>query len=150
MREPISFEILTKDFDTIIHFAALPGISNNSTFEDYYSNNIIGTKNLLDFCEHCEQLPYLINIATSSIYVAEATFNEELAPKPTFFCGVTKMAAEQLPLAKVRLWQMKECSLRLYSVYGPRERPDKLYTKLIACGLKKTAFLLYYGSLEHL
>jgi UDP-glucuronate 4-epimerase len=39
--------------------------------------------------------------------------------------------------------------LRLYSVYGPRERPDKLYTRLIDCGLNDTYFSLYVGSLAH-
>jgi len=150
LRETISFKLLPKDFDVVIHFAAHPGISESSSFEDYSSNNIVGTKNLLDFVESCEKHPYFINIATSSIYGAEAAFDETTAPKPTSFYGVTKLAAEQLVLAKVRLQQLLGCSLRLYSVYGPRERPDKLYTKLIACGLKNEAFPLYPGSLEHL
>jgi len=150
LREPISFKLLPKDFDVVIHFAAHPGISDTSSFDDYLSNNVIGTNNLLDFVESHDKPPYFINIATSSIYGAEAAFDEDTAPKPTSFYGVTKLAAEQLVLAKVRLQKMKGCSLRLYSVYGPRERPDKLYTRLIACGLKNEAFPLYLGSLEHL
>jgi len=150
LREPISFKLLPKDFDVVIHFAAHPGISESSSFEDYSSNNILGTKNLLDFIESCEKHPYFINIATSSIYGSEAAFDETTAPKPTSFYGVTKLAAEQLVLAKVRLHLLRGCSLRLYSVYGPRERPDKLYTKLIAYGLKGEAFPLFSGSLEHL
>ena len=45
---------------------------------------------------------------------------------------------------------MKACSLRLYSVIGPRERPEKMYTKLIANGLNNEAFPLYNGSDKHL
>ena len=45
---------------------------------------------------------------------------------------------------------MKACSLRLYSVIGPRERPEKMYTKLIDLGLKDEAFPLYEGSDKHL
>ena len=45
---------------------------------------------------------------------------------------------------------MKSCSLRLYSVIGPRERPEKMYTKLIDLGLKGEAFPLYEGSDKHL
>lgn len=150
LREPLSFKLLPKDFDVVIHFAAHPGISDTSSFEDYLSNNLLGTKNLLDFVESCEKQPYFINIATSSIYGAEAAFDESVSPKPTSYYGVTKLAAEQLLLSKVRLNVLKGCSLRLYSVYGPRERPDKLYTKLIACGLKGEAFPLYQGSLDHL
>ena len=40
--------------------------------------------------------------------------------------------------------------MRLYSVYGPRERPEKLYTKLIACAFNKEAFPLFDGSQTHL
>lgn len=150
LREPISFKLLPKDFHIVIHFAAHPGISKSSSFEDYFSNNFLGTKYLLDFVESCKNPPYFINISTSSIYGAEATFNETTAPKPISFYGVTKLAAEQLVMAKVRLHLLRGCSLRLYSVYGPRERPDKLYTKLIACGLRGEVFPLFQGSLEHL
>jgi nucleoside-diphosphate-sugar epimerase len=45
--------------------------------------------------------------------------------------GSTKLAAEQLVLGLQRLNKLHACSIRLYSVYGPRERPEKLYTKLI-------------------
>ena len=45
---------------------------------------------------------------------------------------------------------MKGCSLRLYSVIGPRERPEKMYTKLIDLGLKDEPFPLYEGSDKHL
>lgn len=150
LRDLTTFDRLTKDFDAIMHFAAHPGISNTSTFEDYMSNNVMATKNLIDFAEKGDKQPYFINMATSSIYGSEAAFDETTAPKPTSFYGVTKLAAEQLVLAKVRLNELQGCSLRLYSVYGPRERPDKLYTKLIACGMKGEAFPLYPGSLEHL
>lgn len=150
LRETSDYALLPDDIDLIFHFAAHPGISNTSSFEDYLTNNVVATQNLIAFVEKSFQRPYLVNIATSSIYGSEAAFDETKAPKPTSMYGVTKLAAEQLLLAKVRLNQLKGCSLRLYSVYGPRERPDKLYTKLISCGLRGEAFPLYPGSLEHL
>ncbi|MFD1079735.1 NAD-dependent epimerase/dehydratase family protein, partial [Longispora fulva] len=52
----------------------------------------------------------------------------------------------QLVLAESRGDKLKASSLRLYSVYGPRERPEKLYTKLIACAFKDEAFPIYEGS----
>ncbi|MEM9680669.1 MAG: NAD-dependent epimerase/dehydratase family protein [Bacteroidota bacterium] len=131
---------LPTDVDYIFHFAAQPGISQTSTFEDYFSNNIIATKNLVDYALQCPNLELFVNIATSSIYGLEATFTEDVAPKPASYYGVTKLAAEQLVLQKSRELQMKACSLRLYSVIGPRERPEKMYTKLIALGLKRSSF----------
>lgn len=143
-------EQLPHDIDYIFHFAAQPGISQTSTFEDYFTNNIIATKNLIDYALACPNLKLFVNIGTSSIYGLEATYPEHISPKPASHYGVTKLAAEQLVLQKSREQQMKGCSLRLYSVIGPRERPEKMYTKLIALGLKDEAFPLFEGSDKHL
>ena len=141
---------LPTNMDYIFHYSAQPGISSTSTFEDYFTNNIIATKNLIDFALECSNLKLFVNIGTSSIYGLEATFTEDVAPKPASFYGVTKLAAEQLVLQKSREKQIKSCSLRLYSVIGPRERPEKMYTKLINLGLKGGAFPLFEGSDKHL
>ncbi|WP_282069532.1 NAD-dependent epimerase/dehydratase family protein [Olleya namhaensis] len=143
-------EALPKDINYIFHFAAQPGISASSTFEDYFTNNIIATKNLIDYALECSNLELFVNIGTSSIYGLEATFPETKAPEPASHYGVTKLAAEQLVLQKSREKLFKSCSLRLYSVIGPRERPEKMYTKLIACAYNGEAFPLYEGSATHL
>ncbi|MCZ4317931.1 NAD-dependent epimerase/dehydratase family protein [Aequorivita viscosa] len=143
-------EKLPNNLDYIFHFAAHPGISNTSTFEDYFSNNILATQRLLEFAEKLPKQPFFVNIATSSIYGLEATFPESVPPKPASWYGVTKLAAEQLVLAKSRANNLKATSFRLFSVYGPRERPDKLYTRLIDCGLNNKAFPLFEGSEKHL
>lgn len=141
---------LPNNIDYIYHFSAHPGISSTSTFEDYFSNNIIATKNLIDFALSCKDLKLFVNIATSSIYGLEATYPEDFPPKPASYYGVTKLAAEQLVLQKSREKKMISCSLRLYSVIGPRERPEKMYIKLIDLGLKGEPFPLYEGSDKHL
>jgi|TARA_R100001460_G_scaffold107340_1_gene155950 nucleoside-diphosphate-sugar epimerase len=143
-------ETLPNDLEYIFHFAAQPGISSACTFEDYFSNNILGTQRLITFAESLPKTPYFVNIATSSIYGLEATFPENVAPKPASWYGVTKLAAEQLVLAKTREKKLLATSFRLFSVYGPRERPDKLYTRLIDCGLNNKAFPLFDGSEKHL
>ena len=143
-------ENLPNNFDYIFHFAAHPGISSTSTFEDYFSNNILATQRLLEFAENLPKKPFFVNIATSSIYGLEATFPENVPPKPASWYGVTKLAAEQLVLAKCREEKLSGTSLRLFSVYGPRERPDKLYTRLIDCGLNNKPFPLFEGSEKHL
>lgn len=141
---------ISEGIDFIFHFAAQPGISQTSSFEDYISNNFVGTQRLLDLFEQFTHKPFFVNIATSSIYGLYATMTEDEAPKPASWYGVTKLAAEQLVLAYSRRGLLKSTSLRLYSVYGPRERPDKLYTRLIDCGLNNKPFPLYEGSEKHL
>lgn len=150
LRDPNLSSVLPTDVEYIFHFAAQPGISATSTFEDYFTNNIIATKNLIDYALECKNLKLFVNIGTSSIYGLEATFTEDAAPKPASHYGVTKLAAEQLVLQKSREKEFKACSLRLYSVIGPRERPEKMYTKLIDSGLKGEPFPLYEGSDKHL
>lgn len=150
LRQDNLSSVLPNDINYIFHFAAQPGISSTSTFEDYLDNNIVGTKNLIDYALQLQDLKLFINIGTSSVYGLEATFSEDVAPKPASYYGVTKLAAEQLVLQKSRENQMKACSLRLYSVIGPRERPEKMYTKLIDLGLKDEVFPLFEGSDKHL
>lgn len=142
--------VINETVDFIFHFAAQPGISATSTFEAYFSNNVLGTQRILDLLEGFKKKPFFVNIATSSIYGLHATLSEDEAPLPASWYGVTKLAAEQLVLAYARRGLLRGTSLRLYSVYGPRERPDKLYTRLIDCGLNNKAFPLYEGSEKHL
>lgn len=150
LRDKNLANVLPKDIHYIFHFAAQPGISVSSTFEDYFTNNILATKNLIDYALTLDSLELLVNIGTSSIYGLEATFPETVAPEPASYYGVTKLAAEQLVLQKSREKLFASCSLRLYSVIGPRERPEKMYTKLIACAFNNTEFPLYNGSATHL
>ena len=150
LREDDLSTVINETIDFIFHFAAQPGISATSTFEAYFSNNVLGTQRILDLLEDFDKKPFFVNIATSSIYGLHATLSEDEAPLPASWYGVTKLAAEQLVLAYARRGLLKGTSLRLYSVYGPRERPDKLYTRLIDCGLNNKPFPLYEGSEKHL
>jgi nucleoside-diphosphate-sugar epimerase len=149
LRYADQYNLLPKDFDYIFHFAAQPGLSVKSSFEDYLHNNINATYKLIQFAKQCNTLHLFVNISTSSVYGADATKDETAVPAPVSFYGITKLAAEQLVLAESRNNIFKACSLRLYSVYGPRERPDKLYTKLIRSALCDGPFTLIEGSLQH-
>ncbi|WP_299677622.1 NAD-dependent epimerase/dehydratase family protein [uncultured Dokdonia sp.] len=142
--------LLPNDIDIIYHFAAQPGISATTPFTDYERNNVQVTQHLLQWAIHQNKNTQLfVNIATSSIYGLHATSTEEEAPMPVSDYGVTKLAAEQLVLASQRSGKLNACSIRLFSVYGPRERPEKLYTKLIKAIYEGTSFPLYEGSEHH-
>lgn len=150
LREATSLNQLPTDVEYIFHFAAQPGIAATSTFEDYFTNNVLATQNLINYALQLNDLKMFVNIGTSSIYGLNATHPETVAPEPASHYGVTKLAAEQLVLHHSRLGKLTSCSLRLYSVYGSRERPDKLFTKLLDCGLNDKEFPLFKGSLAHL
>ena len=138
-----------KGVEYIFHLAAQPGISATTPYETYVRNNLTATYRLAQAAQQSPALRGFINIGTSSIYGADATGDETTVPEPTSYYGVTKLAAEQLVLAYTRDRGFPACSLRLFSVYGPRERPEKLYPKLIRSILEDRPFPLYEGSEHH-
>jgi UDP-glucuronate 4-epimerase len=135
--------------EIVYHAAAQPGISAKTMFETYLRNNVAATYRLAQAVKDSSSLHGFINISTSSVYGADATGDETTECKPTSYYGVTKLAAEQLVLAYARDRGFPACSLRLFSVYGPRERPEKLYPKLIRCVLEDREFPLFEGSERH-
>jgi len=139
-----------QDVDIVYHLAAQPGISATSPFEAYLRNNILATHRLLEAVGGAPSLRSFINVSSSSVYGSEAIGDETSEPKPTSWYGVTKLTAEQLVLSRTREKGLPACSLRLFSVYGPRERPEKLYPKLIRAILEDREFPLFEGSEHHL
>jgi UDP-glucuronate 4-epimerase len=143
-------KVFENPYDYIYHLAAQPGISSDTTLEEYVRNNIYATQSLLEaVIQYNQDIKCFVNIATSSVYGIEATVNETVPAQPVSFYGSTKLAAEQLVLGLQRLGKLNACSVRLYSVYGPRERPEKLYTKLIENLYNNKPFPLFEGSVKH-
>ena len=139
-----------RDIEVVYHAAAQPGISATTSYDTYVRNNLTATYRLLEAVRELLSLQGFVNVSTSSVYGSDATGNEESEPKPTSYYGVTKLAAEQLVLSYARDRGLPACSLRLFSVFGPRERPEKLYPMLIRCILEDTELPLYEGSEHHL
>jgi nucleoside-diphosphate-sugar epimerase len=135
--------------EVVYHFAAQPGISSSTSFEKYLENNIVATERLLEAVAKVPTLRLFVFISTSSIYGARADSDETAEPKPTSIYGVTKLAAEQLALAYARDRGLPVTALRLFSVYGERERPEKLYHKVIKNVLNDEPLTLYEGSENH-
>lgn len=135
--------------EAIYHFAAQPGISATVPFDTYDRNNIHATHKLLEAARKIKSLRLFVHISSSSVYGAVADSDETVEPKPTSVYGVTKLAAEQLALAYWRTYGLPVTVLRLFSVYGERERPDKLYHKVIKNVLNDEPFTLCEGSEKH-
>jgi UDP-glucuronate 4-epimerase len=139
-----------KDIEFVYHLAAQPGISATAAYDTYVRNNLTATYRLIEAARQNDSLRGFVNVATSSVYGSDATGDEETVPRPTSYYGVTKLAAEQLALAYQRDKGFPACSFRPFSVYGPRERPDKLYPTLIRALLTDQPFPLFEGAEQHL
>ena len=140
---------LIKDIDVVFHCAAQPSISANVPLTEYWKDNVVATHNLIGHARRLSGLKGFVYVSSSSVYGAFADGPETTEPKPVSVYGITKLAAEQLVLAETRKDGFPGCSVRLFSVYGPRERPDKLYFQLIRCAFENKPFNLFRSSMEH-
>jgi len=141
---------ITNGVEAVFHFAAQPGISATTPLSDFIKNNIVASENLYQVLKDNSKFKIFINVSTSSVYGVHAMDDENAPPKPTSHYGVTKLAAEQLLLAYQRDSGFPVCSVRMFSVYGERERPDKLYPKVIDSILNERPFPFFLGSEKHL
>jgi nucleoside-diphosphate-sugar epimerase len=123
-----NLRINLKSTDTVFHLAAMAGLKTTwSDFKTYQDCNILATYNLLQLVKN-QGCPKLVYASTSSIYGKMATGSENSNPKPCSPYGVTKLAAENL----VESYDLDSTVLRFFSVYGPRQRPDMAYSKIIS------------------
>jgi len=138
-----------RDVEAVFHLAGQPGLSATTPLATYVRNNITATARLLEGVSAVGSVGLFLNIATSSVYGAVATGAEETLPAPGSTYGITKLAAEHLVMSAARDRGLRACSLRIFSVYGPRERPEKLYPLLIRCIAEDRPFPLFAGAEEH-
>lgn len=122
--------------DAIFHLAAMAGLRRSwSEFDRYLTCNIQATQRLLAAAAE-RKIGHFLNISTSSVYGRFATGNEEALLAPVSPYGITKLAAEQLCRAYSLNTALPVTILRLFSVYGPRQRPDMGYHIFIRALLK--------------
>lgn len=135
-------EIFSKNnFDLVIHLAAQAGVRYSLVNPYIYEKtNIGGTLNILEAIRHNQLKPKLIFASSSSVYGdnKQIPFKEnDPCNKPASFYGATKKAGELMVGAYHKLYGIKSCSLRFFTVYGPWGRPDMAYytfTKKISAG----------------
>ena len=135
--------------DMVYHLAAQSGLSSQASPAKYQRNNPLATETLLKACSELSVPPFFVHISTSSVYGKSATGTETDVVNPISDYGFSKLAAEKIALSYSQKNQVLTCVMRLFSVYGPRERPEKLFMKLINHMLRDKEFPLFEGSLNH-
>ena len=117
--------------DTVFHTAAMAGLLKSwQQFEEYMSCNILATQRLLDAAV-AANVGHFLHCSTSSVYGRFATGDERAPLAPISPYGITKLAAEELCRAYGEKDGLRFTILRLFSVYGPRQRPDMGYNIFI-------------------
>jgi UDP-glucose 4-epimerase len=117
----------------VFHLAAQPGVraSWGKSFDIYTRNNIEATQRLLEKYKG-STIKKFIYSSSSSIYGdAPLPMREESLPRPISPYGVTKLAGENLVYLYWKNYGIPTISLRYFTVYGPRQRPDMAIHKFV-------------------
>jgi UDP-glucose 4-epimerase len=147
----IEFDLRSDDFsplskyqiDSVINQAAMPGlIADWANFAPYYDSNISGLNRLLEFTKKLN-LKSFIQASTSSVYGKLAIGSESQDLNPTSPYGVSKLAAEKLLLAYNDWFGTPVKILRYFSIYGPNQRPDMAYAKIIRALYDESEFTVF-------
>lgn len=142
----INLEEIIKNIDYIFHEAAQPGVRTSwgENFKVYVDNNILATQKILEVLKN-KKIKKFIFASSSSIYgdAEEFPIKESTLPKPVSPYGVTKLAAENLCYLYWKNYGIPIVSLRYFTVYGPRQRPDMAFHKFIKAILKDEKIVIY-------
>jgi len=132
--------------ELIYHLAGQPGVRGSwgSQFEVYVRNNILATQRLLEASWAAGHIP-LVYASSSSVYGnrPEMPLRESAAPAPISPYGVTKLAAEHLCRLYNDVYGLPTLSLRLFTVYGPRQRPDMAFRRFLTAAAAGKEIELY-------
>lgn len=113
--------------DIVFHTAAMAGLLKSwRQFDEYMTCNVLATQRLLEAAVNVG-VRHFLHCSTSSVYGRFATGDENAPLAPVSPYGVTKLAAEHLCRAYGEKDGLRFTILRLFSVYGPRQRPDMGY-----------------------
>lgn len=141
-------EVNLKDLnmDYIFHQAAQPGVraSWGKNFQVYVKNNILVTQKFLEDCLSLD-IKKFVFASSSSVYgdVTGSPIRENSLPRPISPYGVTKLAAENLCFLYWKNYGIPTISLRYFTVYGPRQRPDMAINKFVKAVLKGKKVTIY-------
>jgi nucleoside-diphosphate-sugar epimerase len=124
-------ELLEKT-DCVLHLAAQAGVRASwaQNFSVYTKNNIEATQKILEVSKN-SHLKKLVYASSSSVYglCPELPMSEISPLHPYSPYGVTKLAGEQLCFLYHKNYGVPAISLRLFTVYGPGQRPDMAFHK---------------------
>jgi len=123
----LDLDELLRDVTFVFHQAALPGVRTSwgREFVHYTHNNILATQSLLEACKG-KGIKKFVYASSSSVYgdTTDLPMREEGQTRPVSPYGVSKLAAEHLCYLYWKNFEVPTVSLRYFTVYGPRQRPD--------------------------
>jgi nucleoside-diphosphate-sugar epimerase len=137
---------LLEDVDVVFHLAAQPGVraSWGERFDTYTKSNVTALQRLLEAAKEAE-LQKFVFASSSSVYGdAETLPTLESCPlRPVSPYGATKALGEHLAYLYWKGFGIPTVTLRYFTVYGPRQRPDMAFHCLISAADTGEEFVLF-------
>jgi UDP-glucuronate 4-epimerase len=131
-------EPLVDECDVVFHLAAEPGVRSSwgTRFASYERNNVLATQRVLEAVRPRSERR-VVYASSSSVYgdAEQLPAGEEALARPFSPYGVTKLAGEHLCTLYHGNFGLATVSLRYFSVYGPRQRPDMAFNRFCHAAL---------------
>lgn len=132
--------------EQVFHLAAQAGVraSWGRDFLHYTDHNVLATQRLLE-AALAGARPVVVNASSSSVYgdSTDLPLREDARCRPVSPYGVTKLAAEHLAVLYARNFGLPTVSLRYFTVYGPRQRPDMAFHRFFRAVLEDQPLSIY-------
>ncbi|WAS91513.1 NAD-dependent epimerase/dehydratase family protein [Nannocystis punicea] len=145
-------EPLLADVDVVFHQAAQAGVraSWGASFQTYLDDNVLSTQRILEAVRRSPSVRKVVYASSSSVYgqTGVLPMRESSPTRPFSPYGVTKLAAEHLVELYRHNFGVPGASLRYFTVYGPRQRPDMGFHRFIEAALDGHAIEVYGDGLQ--
>jgi UDP-glucose 4-epimerase len=137
---------LVRPLDAVVHLAAQAGVraSWGENFRTYSDNNVLATQKLLEACRG-EGIRKFLYASSSSLYgdTEDLPMREESVLRPVSPYGVSKAAGEYLAYLYHKNFGSPTVSLRFFTVYGPRQRPDMAFHRFFKAILENRPLIVW-------
>jgi len=147
----VDLEPLLSDVSHVFHLAAQAGVRKSwgRDFQTYTALNVDATQRLLEACVG-RPIERLVYASSSSVYgdAVSIPMREDAMVQPVSPYGVTKLAAEHLCQLYFVNHGVPTVSLRYFTVYGPRQRPDMGFHRFFSAVLDGRSVVQYGDGLQ--
>ena len=132
--------------DGVFHLAGQPGVrSFGDVFPLYLRRNVLASQRVFEAA--ARDGVRVVFASSSSVYGAAERFPtpEDTAPQPLSPYGITKLACEHLAAAYAREFGLDCVVLRYFNAFGPRQRPDMAFTRIVTRARERRDRSQLYG-----
>jgi UDP-glucuronate 4-epimerase len=131
-------------WDGVFHLAGQPGVrSFGDVFPLYVERNVLASQRVFEAAT--DTGTRVVFASSSSIYGEAEQYPtpEETPPRPLSPYGITKLACEHLARASGKSLGLDAVVLRYFNAYGPRQRPDMAFPRVVDALLEERPFTLF-------